>query len=57
MEGSAISDLLGTCCLHTMYLPIPTTMQGARRIEIGNHSFNYLAAHEAAISEWDQRET
>jgi hypothetical protein len=26
-------------CLHTMYLPIPTTMRGARRIEIGNHSF------------------
>jgi hypothetical protein len=39
LKGPAISDLWDTFWLHTMYLPTPTTMPGARRIEIGNHSF------------------
>ncbi|KAH3755022.1 hypothetical protein DPMN_189703 [Dreissena polymorpha] len=34
-----------------MYLPTPITMPGARRIEVGNHSFLTLAAHEPGISE------
>jgi hypothetical protein len=39
LKGPAFSDLWDTSCLHTMYLPTSTTMPGARRIEIGNHSF------------------
>jgi hypothetical protein len=39
LKVPAISDLWDTFCLHTMYLPTPTSMPGVRRIEIGNHSF------------------